>query len=261
MSADRSHSSVLLAGIALAMITTACVTKDSGAAPPPHASSATRACAEIWVDVYGSSLRSNLADGESRRLADAALAECEGLGNTVPTIGSGPDVPCAGDAERRNAPAVSGDDEHISVYFSCKADSAILGTAAQPLYMFTREIPASMTDNLDERVLAALRAYLRGPRPEEIDRGYFSAGSASFADDLTDVSVSDGVATVDFDVTMEEHLGDIGTSTASQVFLLEIQAAAFQFPEVNSLVFRVGGGCDRFWKMLEGSCRTVDRAR
>ena len=258
VSATRLRRSFVLPCVAVGIILTGCTHPDLGAAD--LSSSATTICAQLWVDVYESSLRSDIADGESRRLADAARAECEGLGTTVPTIDAGPAVACAGDGDRRSAPPVSGDVKYVSVYFSCEADFATLGTSKQPLYMFTREIPGSMTDSVDGRVQAALRAYLRGPRPDEVDRGYFSAGAASLADDLADVSVLGGTATVDFDVTIEGHLGNLGTSTASQVFLLELQAPAFQFPEVKTLVLRVDGDCDRFWQMLEMSCRTVSRS-
>lgn len=259
MSETRLRRPALIAGMLVGIIATGCA--DTGLQASGSSSPATKTCAEVWVDVYESSLDSGIADGESRRLADAARAECEGSSDRVPTIETGPDVACAGDSDRRNAPPVSGDIKHVSVYFSCEADFATLGTLEQPLYMFTREIPASMTDTLDHRLQAALRAYLSGPRPDEVDRGYFGAGDASLADDLAEVSVSEGTATVDFDVTIEGHLGNLGTSTASQIFLLEIQAAVFQFPQVKSLVLRVGGDCDRFWQMLEMSCQTVNGDR
>ena len=258
MDAAKSYRSVLLASIVVVGIAASCATTSPQRAQPT--SPAEKTCAELWADVYEASINSDIADGESRRLADSARAECEGLGNTVPTIDTGPDVACAGDGERRNALPVSGDDKYVSVYFSCEADFATLGTLKQPLYMFSREIPQSMTDTLDHRLLAAIRTYLTGPRLVDVSRGYFSAGAAALADDLAQVSIADGTATVDFDATVEDHWGNLSTSTAGQVFLLEIQAVAFQFPEVKSLVLRVGGDCDRFWKMLEGSCQTVDRA-
>jgi len=183
----------------------------------------------------------------------------EGLGDTVPTMDTGPDVECAGDTERRNAPPALGDERYVSVYFSCEADFATLGTMKQPLYTFAIEIPRSMTDTTDGRLLAALKAYLTGPRPEDVEKGYFSASAASFVDDLAHVSVAEGVATVDFRATVENHFGNLSTSTAGQIFLLELQALAFQFPEVKSLVLQVEGDCDRFWTMLESSCQTVDR--
>ena len=148
---------------------------------------------------------------------------------------------------------------HVSVYFSCEADSAILGTAEQPLYLFTREIPPSISDTLAYRLRAALHVYLAGPLPREMKQGYFSPVASAAADDLSGVSISDGTATVDFDISFEDHIGNLGTSTASQVFLLEIQATAFQFPKVSSLEFSLGGACDRFWRMLEASCRTLER--
>ncbi len=252
---------VLTPALALVFTLVACAEGGTGAATSSLPSPSTLSCVDLWVEVYDTSVASGVTSGEARRLADAARAECEGLGTTVPSIAPGPVSACSGDDQRRNAPAIVDDPRYVSVYFSCEGDFAFLGTSAQPLYMFVREIPSSMTDTSDERLEAALSAYLAGPRPNEVDRGYFSAGAAPLADLLTTAEITRGTARIDFSSKVVDHLGNIGTATASQVFLLEMQATAFQFPEVKEVVIQVDGDCDAFWRLLEMSCQSIQRPK
>jgi hypothetical protein len=256
MRGARIHA--VVAGFAVvAVLAVSCSSQTQAGRPP--STSPTESCVELWGDVYESSIRSGVSEGEARRLADSARAECEGLGNTVPSIEPGPSVACAGDADRRNALPVSDEPKMVSVYFSCQADFAFLGTTQQPLYMFTREIPLSLSDTTGHRLEGAMRHYLAGPRPQEVDRGYFSAAAAPMADALAKVSLNGGEAIVDFDESIEGRLGNLGTATASSVFLLEVQATAFQFPAVESLTITMEGDCDRFWRMLEMECQKIGR--
>lgn len=165
---------------------------------------------------------------------------------------------CADDADRRNAAPVE-DGGEVSVYFSCEADGALLGTDRQPVYMFARSVPDDLSGTPDGRLEAALRAYLAGPTPDEADLGYFTPAPASLAAALQDVSVVEGTAAVDFTTLDQGGLGNLGTSTASLTFLLELRALAFQFPDVQQLVLRVDGDCEGFWHMLEMSCQTIRR--
>lgn len=242
--------------LVLALMLSAC----SGTRPTPRATQAsTVGCAERWEAAYRSALDSGVADGEARRLADRARAECEGLGTTVPSIEPGASVPCAGDADVRNAPPVKGEPKLVSVYFSCEADLVALGTMKQPLYAFAREIPLSLTDSTEERLEGALREYLRGPLPSEEERGYFSASGSTLSDALGDVLLTAGLAHVSFDPVIEQKLGNLGTATASSVFVLESQAVSFQFPEVDTLELQVAGDCERFWHLFEQTCRRINR--
>jgi hypothetical protein len=169
------------------------------------------------------------------------------------------DLPsCADDIDRLDAAPVE-DVGSVSVYFSCEADADLLGAEAQPVYMFARSIPEGLSGTADGRLEAALRAYFDGPTPEEVELDYFSPAPPSLGPAIQGVSISDGIATVDFDGATIGDLGGLGTSTASLTFLLELRAVTFQFPEVQQLVLQVDGDCDSFWHMLEMSCQTISR--
>jgi hypothetical protein len=165
---------------------------------------------------------------------------------------------CADDIDRLDAAPVE-DLGSVSVYFSCEADADLLGTEDQPVYLFTRSVPEGTAGTGDERLEAALRSYVAGPTRDEIELGYFTPAPPSLGPAIQAVSISEGIATVDFDGAAIGDLGGLGTSTASLTFLIELRAVTFQFPEVQQLVLQVDGDCDSFWHMLEMSCQTIRR--
>lgn len=170
-----------------------------------------------------------------------------------------PGTICAQDANNRNAETAQADGSHVSVFFSCKADAASLGLDSQPLYPFVRAIPRPLAGSIGGRLVSALDTYLEGPTKKERAQGYFTASGSALAGLIQDVAVTGHSATVDFDGAIKKRAGNLGTSTASMVFLHELQAVAFQFPRVDSLILSVEGDCDRFWRLLEGSCQTIGR--
>ena len=120
---------------------------------------------------------------------------------------------CGEDDERGNAQPAN-ELSAVSVYFSCQADAALLGTEGQPLYMFVRPIPEGFSEPA-EQLDAALRAYLAGPTLGEAANGYFSAAPQGLASAMERVSVSGETATVDFGSAAEDDIGNLGTATAS----------------------------------------------
>jgi spore germination protein GerM len=147
----------------------------------------------------------------------------------------------------------------VGVYLSCKADFALVGTPQQPVYLALREIPFSLTGSQEERLEGAVRAYIAGPRPEELSRGYFSAAPPSLADALESVSISGGSATIEFSTKVEGRMGNLGNSTVTEVFLVELAATAFQFEGVDELTLQVEGDCERLWNLMERTCTVIKR--
>lgn len=147
----------------------------------------------------------------------------------------------------------------VGVYFSCGADSATLGTPEQPVYLAMREIPAELTDTVDERLEGAVRAYISGPTPQEQDRGYFSAAPASLASAIQEVRIDGSAAVIDFAPKVAGQLGNLGTSTATEVFVIELGATVFQFDGIDQLTLQIQGDCEQFWRLMERTCTVIKR--
>jgi hypothetical protein len=178
----------------------------------------------------------------------AALRAAQGLA----------EEPCADDVSQ-GAPPATGDPKMVGVYFSCRADSATIGTPRQPVYLAMREIPAQLTDTLDERLEGAVRAYIAGPTPEEQDSGYFSAAPSSLARAIQEVRIDGSAAVIDFSPKVGGQLGNLGTTTATDVFIIELRATVFQFDRLDQLTLQIEGDCEQFWRLLERTCTVIRR--
>ena len=161
---------------------------------------------------------------------------------------------CEGAEGRRNAAAPGGDSQ-VVVYFSC---SARAHDEVPPLYAFTRDVMGGI--GLEERIEATVLAYLEGPRSTETKGGYTSALTAP-GHVLHTIEIHRGSATLNFATTLLDYLGNVGTSTASQTFLRELQATVFQFEQLESLSLKLNGDCDAFWHLLEAECQLLSRDR
>lgn len=216
------------------------------------AESLSASCASVWVETREAIRRSGAPDGEARRHADLAREECE-----RPLMGTAPSPraasPCAEDAERRNAPGPRGD-RSAAVYFSCMAD---VGTKQQPVYRFIR--PVEPSPDLARSVEVALLAYLNGPTNEEKQLGYMTAIPTPFPGALQRVLVDGPLATASFTPALEQRIGAL-PSAAAEAFLLELRATVFQFQEIERLALDVAGDCQRFGRLLESSCVSLERA-
>jgi hypothetical protein len=72
------------------------------------------------------------------------------------------------------------------------------------------------------------------------------------------VRVDGPLATVSFAPALEGRIGALPTA-AAEAFLLELSATVFQFQEIERLALDVAGDCERFGRMLERSCVTLER--
>lgn len=162
------------------------------------------------------------------------------------------DPACASEEERKNAPPPSENDK-VGVYFSC---IATIGTQNQPLYMFERSVPPDQQTE-EGRIFVTVTEYLEGPDEEEAADGYLTAIGKRVENVLKSVQIDGDHVTLDFSSAIEPDIP--GTSTAGQVLVLEVKALANQFPQFRSLDLLIEGDCDRFWKLMEKSCQTVNR--
>jgi hypothetical protein len=167
---------------------------------------------------------------------------------------------CADDESLQNAPPRTDDPKMVGVYFSCGADAATLGTPQQPVYLAMRPIPAELTDTEEERLEGAVRAYIAGPTPEEQDRGYFSPAPSSLASAIREVRIDGSTAVLDFSPEVANlQLGNLGTTTATDIFVIELSATVFQFDGVDQLTLQVQGDCEKFWRLMERTCTVIER--
>ncbi|MPZ92661.1 MAG: hypothetical protein GEU68_13725 [Actinobacteria bacterium] len=257
----------LIATVGLAsmiiLVGTACGIPETGEqrANDPRASDLPQSCAELWNEVREDVGASGLPDGEARRQADLARAECEGLeGSEYPpgarsarTAQEAQGPECATDDERRNAPPPD-DRSKVAVYYSCKAD---VGTDNRPVYMFARDVPSGEGGS-EERLRTAVVSYLEGPRDAEAARGYTTA----FGDDVTpdavdSVTIQGHTAIINFEPRIGAHMP--GTTTAGQVMELELRWLVLQFQEIETTTLQLAGDCNRFWRLLEQECRDISR--
>lgn len=70
--------------------------------------------------------------------------------------------------------------------------------------------------------------------------------------------MDNGLATVGFR-DFSEDLPGVGTSTASTIFIMQLNLTVFQFPNIESIRYEVNGSCERFFRMLEASCLIFHR--
>ena len=79
------------------------------------------------------------------------------------------------------------------------------------------------------------------------------------ADLLREVELRDGRLVVDFDPAIRERMPGAASSAGSRALLSSLDSTAFQFPEVESAEYRLGGSCEAFWNWLQRECRIVRR--
>ncbi len=105
---------------------------------------------------------------------------------------------------------------------------------------------------------AALRMELRGPTVGERARGLYSWFSPATATLLRSAVVADGHAVVDFG-KLNAAVPGASSSAGSLQLLGELNRVVFQFPEIQSVEYRIDGSCDAFWNWLQRACHTVPR--
>jgi spore germination protein GerM len=104
-----------------------------------------------------------------------------------------------------------------------------------------------------------LQLLLRGPTRDERDSGLHSWFSDATANALRSVDVdATGHATIDFQ-DLPHLIPNASSSAGSTMLLHELNGTVFQFPEIQSVEYRLDGSCDAFWEWLQYGCQIVTR--
>lgn len=111
---------------------------------------------------------------------------------------------------------------------------------------------------LEERMTAAMLGLLAGPTEEERDAGLTSWFSSDTAGMLNDVSIEDGLATIDF-ADFSRIIPNASTSAGSGMLTSELSTTLYQFAEIGGFVVQFDGSCDAFWQWLQGGCQVITR--
>lgn len=107
---------------------------------------------------------------------------------------------------------------------------------------------------------AALEALLAGPTAEESGQGLGSIFGEGAAGLLADVTITDGLAVVDFDDRLRETTNNLA-STSSILLLEQLNRTVLQFDTVERVEYRLGGSCDAFGAWAHDRvCDTYDRS-
>jgi hypothetical protein len=137
----------------------------------------------------------------------------------------------------------------VQVLFECAPD----GWYPDVSTPITRVVAAS------DPIEATLRELLAGPTEEERAMGFGSSFSTNTAGALKSANLVAGRLTVDFNDSIT--VNNASTSTGSMYFLAELQANLFQFPEVESIAFRLDGSCEAFFNWLQYGCEILTRTQ
>jgi len=106
----------------------------------------------------------------------------------------------------------------------------------------------------------ALDWLVRGPTEAEGAEGVESWFSELTTGSVRSVALDDsGHLVVDFS-DLSALIPGASSSTGSGLLLQELNGTVFNFPEVESVEYRMEGSCARFWEWLQYSCQSVGRS-
>lgn len=109
------------------------------------------------------------------------------------------------------------------------------------------------------RLRAALQELVKGPTPPEEAAGFTSIFSPKTADILRSVRLTEeGRAIVEF-ADFRDELPNAAAAEGGTVLIFELNQTVFQFPDVQSVEYRIGEDCGVFWEFLQGVCTVVTR--
>lgn len=146
------------------------------------------------------------------------------------------------------ADADAGDDT-VSVWFSTGD-----GSNCAEVTRFVRAIGPDA-----DPYRAAFEALVAGPTSEEEAAGASSFFSSSTVDLVDAVQRrDDGLLIVDL-ADLSLSIPNASTSCGSSALTAQLDATAFQFPDVDRVRYRMLGSCDLFANFLQGEC--IDRGR
>lgn len=107
-------------------------------------------------------------------------------------------------------------------------------------------------------ILGAFTHLASGPTQAEMDEGLGSWFSEATEDAVISATLTDGLLVVDFN-DIRPHMGGASTSCGSASLIAQLNATAFQFPEVQRVSYTIDGNCDTFFNWLQGECQTFER--
>lgn len=113
--------------------------------------------------------------------------------------------------------------------------------------------------NTDPMLHAALEALLLGPSDDERQKGVASPFSRATYGRLRSVIIESGTAVIDFG-NLAAAAPNASSSAGSEQLLEQLNATVFQYPEVQSAVYRMEGSCETFYNWLQRGCVTVERS-
>ena len=107
-----------------------------------------------------------------------------------------------------------------------------------------------------ELLTGAFEALLAGPTDEELEAGYGSWFSPETGWSVESVTISEGVAFIDFSED-SEPIPNASTSCGSMALRAQLDSTATQFPTVEKTVYSFGGDVAAFYHWLEADVPQV----
>ncbi len=110
----------------------------------------------------------------------------------------------------------------------------------------------------DDPILGAFQHLVGGPTATEVAGGLGSMFSPATEGSVLSAKVTNGLLVVDF-TDIRADMNNASTSCGSAALLAQLNATAFQFPEVDRVRYEIEGDCDTFFYWLQGECQTFSR--
>jgi spore germination protein GerM len=134
----------------------------------------------------------------------------------------------------------------------------LLGGPAPDADAFTCSAVVPVIRNVEPPTLltGAIEALLAGPTDEEQSAGYRSWFSTETGWTVASVTISDGVARIDFSED-SPRIPNASTSCGSIGLRAQLDATATQFPTVDRAVYSIGGDIAAFYHWLEADVPEV----
>jgi len=127
------------------------------------------------------------------------------------------------------------------------------GTDCAQVDRFERQVAVA-----DDAIRAAFERLVAGPTDAEQEIGASSFFSADTTGTVRNVTLQDGLLVVDFE-DLRPLMPNASTSCGSEALLAQLNATAFQLPDVLSVRYEIAGDCDAFANWLQRECQEVER--
>ena len=136
----------------------------------------------------------------------------------------------------------------VSVFFSTGD-----GNDCSQVDSFERQVVVT-----DGAIRATFDQLVTGPTEAEQVAGASSFFSADTTDIVRSTALQDGLLVVDFE-DPRPLMPNASTSCGSEALLAQLNATAFQLPEVLSVRYEIAGDCDAFANWLQRECQEFER--